>query len=290
MSASGGRLSHSDIRRLLDQHGLGPTKSLGQHFVGDPNTVERIARLAKIGPGDRVVEIGAGLGSLTLALAATGAAVTAIEIDRRLVEVLRETLPSSVRLVHADAMSCDFASILPGGPWTLVANLPYNVAIPLVIQLLERVPCIDRMLVMVQREAGERLAAGPGGKDYGAVSVRIAYFATARLAGKVAPEVFLPRPHVASVLVAIERRDSPAVDPQVASYADIDRLLRAGFGGRRKMLRRSLAGLVTEEVFACAGIAPSSRAEELDVFAWGKLAECQRALGLRDGAVPPQPS
>lgn len=290
MSASGDRLGHGDIRRLLDEHGLGPTKSLGQHFVGDPNTVERIARLAKIGPGDQVVEIGAGLGSLTLALAATGATVTAIEIDRRLVEVLRELLPSSVQLVHADAMSCDWEALLPGGPWTLAANLPYNVAIPLVIKLLEHVPRIERMLVMVQREAGERLAAGPGGKDYGAVSVRVAYFATARLAGKVAPEVFHPRPHVASVLVAIERRIAPAIDPELASYADIDRLLRAGFGGRRKMLRRSLAGLVSEEAFVCADIASSSRAEELDIFAWGKLAGCQRTLAPRDGASPPQPS
>ncbi|MCU1491042.1 MAG: rsmA [Acidimicrobiaceae bacterium] len=273
-----GRLGRGEVRRLLETHGLHPVKALGQHFVTDPNTVERIARLAGVGPGDKVVEIGPGLGSLTLALAATGAEVTAVEIDQRLVEVLAEVLPHDVRVVHADALACDWNELLEGDGWVLVANLPYNVATPLVVNLLERVPQVSRMLVMVQKEAGERLAARPGGREYGGVSVRVSYFATARLVGQVAPEVFHPRPNVASSLVAIERRGAPAVPEDVASYEELNRLVRAGFSGRRKMLRRSLAGLVGEEAFVCAGVASSDRAEQLGVAEWGKLAGCRRLL------------
>lgn len=273
------RLGGAEVRRLLETHGLTPTKSLGQHFVTDPNTVERIARLAGVGPGDRVVEIGPGLGSLTLALEATGAEVTAVEIDHRLVEVLRTVVPDSVRIIHADALRAPWDEILgDDSRWTLVANLPYNVATPLVLGLLESVPQITKILVMVQREVAERLAATPGGKEYGAVSVRVSYFAEARLAGQVSAEVFHPRPNVASALVELVRRERPAVDPEVASYAEMGTLIRAGFAGRRKMLRRALAGLVTEDVFTCAGIASSVRAEELDIAAWGKLAGCQRFI------------
>ncbi len=285
------RLGRNEVRQLLESSGVRPTSSLGQNFVTDPNTVERVARLAALGPGDRVLEIGAGLGSLTLALADTGAAVTAVEIDERLVEVLRSLVPPGVRVVAADAMRADWSELLgssspdgpPDGPpggrgWVLVANLPYNIAATLVIDLLEHVPAVQRMLVMVQREVGERLAASPGGKEFGAVSVRVAYFATARLAGRVSPEVFHPRPKVDSALVAIERLERPAVDPQVATYAEIVSLVRAGFGGRRKMLRRSLAGLVDERAFELAGIAPTARAEELGVAQWGMLAGCQRSI------------
>lgn len=272
-------LGRAEVRRLLELHGLEPTKSLGQHFVVDPNTVERIARLSGVGPRDRVVEIGPGLGSLTLALAATGAEVTAVEIDARLVPVLRSVVPESVRVVEADALRVDWGALLgPAGTWSLVANLPYNVATPLVIGLLESVPQITRMLVMVQREVAERLAAPPGGREYGAVSVRVAYFATPRLAGQVSAEVFHPRPNVASALVELVRREQPAVAPEVASYEEIGALVRAGFAGRRKMLRRSLAGLVVAEAFARAGIDATARAEELGVAAWGKLAGCQRSI------------
>jgi 16S rRNA (adenine1518-N6/adenine1519-N6)-dimethyltransferase len=271
----------------LSEHGLHPSKALGQHFVVDPNITERIARLARVGPGDPVLEIGAGLGSLTVALAATGARVTAIEIDKGIVLVLREMVePLGVRVVHANAMSCDWARLLAPEPrWVLVANLPYNVATPLVLDLLRDVPAIGRMLVMVQREAGERLAAAPGGTGFGAVSVRVAYFATASLVGRVSPGVFLPRPKVESVLVEIERRESPAVDPAEASYAEIDLLLRAGYAGRRKMLRRSLDGLIGESVFIAAGVDGRSRAEELSVEKWGKLVACRRSI-----ASEPPPS
>jgi 16S rRNA (adenine1518-N6/adenine1519-N6)-dimethyltransferase len=267
------------VARLLRQHGLHPSKALGQNFVTDPNTVERIARLARVGPGEHVVEIGAGLGSLTIALAATGAAVTAVEMDRGIIPVLREMVePLVVLVVEADAMSCDWAGLLRGASrWVLVANLPYSVATPLVLELLRDVPEIARMLVMVQREAGERLVAVPGTKSFGAVSVRVGYFATAALVGRVSQEVFLPRPNVESALVELVRRESPGVDPVVASYAEIDLLLRAGFGGRRKMLRRSLEGLVDETGFAAAGIDGRSRAEELGIEEWGKLVACRRS-------------
>ena len=160
----------------------------------------------------------------------------------------------------------------------LVANLPYNLATPLVVDLLRSVPAVTRMLVMVQREAGERLAAAPGQAGFGAVSLRVSYFATATVVGRVPAGVFLPRPRVESVLVEIERRQLPAVDPALASFEEIDLLLRAGFGGRRKMLRRSLDGLVDEEVFAAAGVDGRSRAEELDIEKWGKLVACRRSL------------
>ena len=270
---AGVTLSRRDISELLDRHGLHPSRALGQNFVVDPNTVRRIARLAEVEQGDSVLEIGAGLGSLTLALAETGASVTAVEIDRHLVPVLRETVePVGVAVVEGDAMALDWTALLAGADrWVLVANLPYNVATPLVADLLDSAPQIHRMLVMVQREVAERLAARPGGKAYGAVSVKVAYWATAAVVGKVPATVFLPRPNVESALVRIDRRPAPAV------AADRDRLfelVRAGFGQRRKMLRRSLAGLVLPDAFECAAVAPEARAEDLAVEDWGRLAEC----------------
>jgi 16S rRNA (adenine1518-N6/adenine1519-N6)-dimethyltransferase len=269
-------LSAADIAELLAAHGLRPNRSLGQNFVADANTVRRIARLSDVGAGSRVLEIGAGLGSLTLALAETGARVVAVETDRHLVPVLREVVePAGVEVVTGDALAIDLGELLRargGGRWSVVANLPYNVATPLVMRVLEQVAAVDELLVMVQREVGERMAAVPGEPAYGAVSVRIAYFARAALAGRVPASVFVPRPRVESVLVRIRRRASPAVDPAVVSYARVAAVVKAGFGQRRKMLRRSLAGVVAPEAFARAGVRPEARAEELDVAAWGRLA------------------
>jgi 16S rRNA (adenine1518-N6/adenine1519-N6)-dimethyltransferase len=285
-------LTRQDVRGLLARHGLRPNRALGQNFVADPNTVRRIARLAGVGPGDRVVEIGAGLGSLTLALAETGADVTAIETDRHLLPVLREVVaPTGVRVVEADARGTDWTELLgpEPGAWVLVANLPYNVAATLVVDVLEKVPAVRRMLVMVQREVGERLAAAPGSGAYGAVSVKVAYWATAEVVGRVPATVFVPEPKVASVLVAVERRDRPAVDPSVAPYEELFALVRAGFGQRRKMLRRALAGLASAEDLRLAGLRPEARAEELDVHAWGTLAECLRKR-REPNASSPSPS
>jgi 16S rRNA (adenine1518-N6/adenine1519-N6)-dimethyltransferase len=263
-------LGRRDAAALLARHGLAPRRSLGQNFVVDPNTVRRIARLAEVGPGDRVVEVGAGLGSLTLALAETGAEVTAVEVDGALVPVLEEVVAGTgVRVVHADAMGLDWDAVLGGGRWALVANLPYNVATPLVLDLLDHVPAVDRLLVMVQAEVADRLAARPGTPAYGIPSVKVAYWATAEVVGRVPPTVFLPRPRVESAIARIVRRPVPA------TTAEPDRLfalVRAGFGQRRKMLRRSLAGLVDAATFGAAGVDPEARAEDLSVEDWGRLA------------------
>ena len=186
-----------------------------------------------------------------------------------------------MRVVEADALRVDWQELLaapvPGRPegspeWSLVANLPYNVATPLVMGVLERAPEVHRMLVMVQREVGERLAAGPGDPAYGAVSVKVAYWAVASVVGRVPPTVFVPRPKVESALVRIERRPGPAVPESVVSYERLFGVVRAGFAQRRKMLRRSLAGVVDPEAFAATGVAPESRAEELGLEQWSLLA------------------
>lgn len=273
-------LSRRQVAALLAARDVRPSRALGQNFVADPNTVRRIARLAGVGPGDRVVEIGAGVGSLTLALADTGASVTAVEIDPRLVEVLSEVVSGrGVRVVHGDATTMDWEALLGGGPggWALVANLPYNIATPLILGLLDSVPAITRMLVMVQREVGERLAAGAGDPEYGAPSVKVAYWAEASVVGRVPESVFLPRPRVESVLVSIRRRPEPAVDPSVVPPERLFAVVRAGFATRRKMLRRALAGVVEPGAFAAAGVAPEDRAESLDVAAWGRLAATREA-------------
>ena len=256
-------LTRTEVRALLDRYGIRPKRSLGQNFVVEPNTVRRIAELAAVGAGDRVVEIGPGVGSLTLALAETGASVTAVEIDDVLVEVLAETTAGrDVVVVHADAMSVDWDSLLGDGPWTLVANLPYNISVPLVCDLLDGVPGIVRMLVMVQKEVAERLVAVPGDAAYGLPSVKVAYHAEARKVGRVPPSVFLPRPRVDSALVDVVRRPEPlvAADPEV-----LFRLVRAGFAHRRKMLRGALRGIVDEAGLIAAGVDPTLRAEDLDL-------------------------
>lgn len=285
-------MTSSRLSQLLDDHRLRPSRALGQNFLADPNTARRIARLAGVGPGDRVVEIGAGLGSLTLALAETGAWVTALEVDRHLVPVLRSVVePAGVRVVEGDALRLDWDALLgeagapgaltgarpgprpgPEGPWALVANLPYNLATPLVVRLLEEVPVLRSMLVMVQAEVGERLAARAGEEAYGAVSVKVAYWAEAQVVSRVPPTVFLPRPRVDSALVELRRRPQPAVDPAQVPYDRLFEVVRAGFAQRRKMLRRALAGSVPEAAFSLAGVAPTARAEELDVTSWGRLA------------------
>jgi 16S rRNA (adenine1518-N6/adenine1519-N6)-dimethyltransferase len=177
--------------------------------------------------------------------------------------------PTGVEVVEGDAMRLDWEARLGREPSVLVANLPYNVATPLVADLLDHVPAVERMLVMVQREVGERLAARAGDDAYGAVSVKVAYWATAAVVGRVPPTVFVPQPKVESALLAITRRPAPATD---APYDRLFELVRAGFGTRRKMLRRALAGLVTAEQFEAAGVAPEARAEDLDIEAWGRLA------------------
>ena len=267
--------SRPTIRDLLDDHGLAPRRDLGQNFVTDPNTVRRIAELARVGPGDHVVEIGAGLGSLTLALAETGASVTAVEVDAGIVPVLRAVVADAdvdnVTVVEADAMNVDWSELLDpsvDGGWTLVANLPYNVGTPLVCDLLDDVAHVTRILVMVQREVAERFAADPGDSAFGAISVKASYWGSARIVGHVPATVFFPKPNVESALVEIIRRTPPVVD----TVAMFD-LVRQAFGQRRKMLRKSLAGRVSAEQFVVARVAETARPEELDVDSWVRLTD-----------------
>ncbi|MHB1710993.1 MAG: 16S rRNA (adenine(1518)-N(6)/adenine(1519)-N(6))-dimethyltransferase RsmA [Acidimicrobiales bacterium] len=273
----------ADVHALLQANNLRPSRALGQNFVADGNTVRKIVHLAGVVPGTKVVEIGAGLGSLTLALVEAGADITALEIDRHLLPVLRSVVePLGVRVVEADALTVDWGLLLGGGgrgstsTWSLVANLPYNLATPLVIRVLEAAPQVSTLLVMVQREVGERLAAGAGDEAYGAVSVKVAYWAGASVVARVPASVFIPRPKVDSVLVRLDRRP-PGPGAGQGRQVDVayDRLfavVRAGFAHRRKMLRRSLIDLVTPEAFAAVGIAPTARAEELGLDEWGRLA------------------
>jgi 16S rRNA (adenine1518-N6/adenine1519-N6)-dimethyltransferase len=269
-------LTPTDVRALLSEHGLRPSRALGQNFLADPNTARRIARVAEVGPGDRVLEIGPGLGSLTLALAETGADVLALELDRHLVPVLRDVMAESpnVTVEAGDALAFDFGSRLAGQGWACVSNLPYNVATPVLLRLLTDVPQVDRFVVMVQREVGERLAATPGSRAYGAPSVRVAYHATARLCGAVPANVFVPKPKVESVLVCLERRREPAV--AVSSPALMFELVHAGFAQRRKMLRRSLRPVLgdrADAVLVSAGVDPSRRAESLALDEWAAVTE-----------------
>jgi 16S rRNA (adenine1518-N6/adenine1519-N6)-dimethyltransferase len=273
-------LTPATVRALLAEHGLRPSRRRGQHFVADPNTARRIVRLAGVEPGDQVLEIGAGLGSLTLALREHGCSVLALEIDRKLVTVLEREVAddADVRVVAGDALSVDFGALLGAGPWSCVSNLPYNVATPVVIRLLEEAPSVTSGLVMVQREVAERLVAAPGSAAYGAPSVKVAYYAEAKIVGIVPRAVFVPVPKVDSALVELVRRDTPPVD--VPSRERLFQLVRAGFAHRRKMLRRTLRvvlGEHTESALADAGIDPSARPESLGLDEWAALARAEAA-------------
>ncbi len=276
-------LTPATVRALLDEHRIRPKKSLGQHFLADPNTARRVVALAGVSPGDAVLEIGPGLGSLTLALVERGAHVLAVELDPRLAEVVREVVSGDLDVEVGDAMTMDLAALLASRPeWSCVSNLPYNVAVPVVVRLLENAPAVGQILVMVQREVGERLAAGPGDSEYGAVSVKVAYYAEAELVGAVPPTVFVPRPKVDSALVAMRRRAEPPVS--VPSEPALFELVRAGFAQRRKMLRRSLQPVLGERaapVLEAAGISPTARAEVLGLEQWAALA---RAVASAEAA------
>jgi 16S rRNA (adenine1518-N6/adenine1519-N6)-dimethyltransferase len=239
-----------------------------------------------------VVEIGAGLGSLTVALAETGARVLANEFDRALTPALREVAGSlgGVEILEADAMATDWREVLGGDEWTLVANLPYNISTPLILRLLQDVPRIERYLVMVQREAGERLAAEAGEDAYGAVSVKVAYWAESDVLRRVPPTVFWPKPNVESVLVRLTPRPAPVA----VNQRELFRVVEAGFAERRKTMRNALRrlGLSSSdaaEALAVCGLSPRIRAEEIDLEGFARLASwpgVQRVLGFADGELP----
>jgi 16S rRNA (adenine1518-N6/adenine1519-N6)-dimethyltransferase len=260
----------AEIRELLAKHGLRPNKALGQNFLADPNVVERIVREAAVGPDSKVVEVGAGTGTLTRALAATGAALLAYEIDAGLASVVAEAVLGfeRVEVIHADATRDDIGSRLGEERWVMVANLPYNVGTPLLLDLLQATPQIERFVVMVQAEVADRLVAQPGSRSYGIPSVIAALHADVRSAFRVPPTVFIPKPEVDSAVVVLDRREPPAGAARAIAIAS------AAFGQRRKMLRRSLAGLLgdAEAVLTSVGIDPTARAETLQASDFVRIA------------------
>ncbi|QLQ17175.1 MAG: 16S rRNA (adenine(1518)-N(6)/adenine(1519)-N(6))-dimethyltransferase RsmA [Micropruina sp.] len=275
-----GLLDPRTIRALAAELGLRPTKQRGQNFVHDPNTVRRIVAAADVGPDDVVLEIGPGLGSLTLALLETVSSVTAIEIEpvlaHRLPRTVAERLPGAegrLRVVEADALSVD--DLPDPQPTAVVANLPYNVSVPVLLHVLARFPTVTSGLVMVQSEVADRLVAPPGSKTYGVPSAKLAWYCAARRAGSVPPTVFWPVPNVDSGLVRLERRDPPAA---TASREAVFAIVDAAFAQRRKMLRAALAGVfgsssAATDALVAAGIDPQARGEVLAITDFARIAE-----------------
>lgn len=271
-----------EVRELAERLGVSPTKKLGQNFVIDPNTVRKIVRLAGVVEGDRVIEVGPGLGSLTLGITEAGADVTAVEIDHRLAaelpataramqpEIFADEAAPRLRVVRSDALeiTAEHISGLPAAPEVLVANLPYNVSVPILMHFLELMPTLRAGLVMVQAEVGYRIAAQPGSKEYGAPSAKAAWYGPWRIAGTVSRRIFWPVPGVDSVLVGYEKLETPrgTEAEREATFA----LVNAAFAQRRKMLRQALQpvlGTLDEAVAVmdAAGIDPTLRAEQLGI-------------------------
>lgn len=276
-SGAEGGLGAAAIRSLAERHGVRPKKSLGQHFLIDPNLARAIAADTGIGPDDSVVEIGAGLGSLTVALAGTMARVLAIEVDPRLVPALEESVAAfaNVQVRNVDAMTAAWPDELGSGPWVACGNLPYNVAVPIVLGMLERAPTVKRFVVMVQREVGERLAAAPGTEPYGAVSVRVAYRAVPAVIRRVPARVFWPQPAIESVVVRLDRLVAP---PVTADPVRLWRVVDAGFAERRKTMRNALRrlGVDADEAVALlarCGLGRDARAEQLSLHELAAIAE-----------------
>lgn len=273
-------LGATDVRALAASIGLRPTKTWGQNFVIDGGTVQRIVRTAGVAADDVVLEVGPGLGSLTLALLPVVRSVVAVEIDDRLARLLAQTVQTrapataaNLTVLHHDALRLE---VVPGpAPTALVANLPYNVAVPVLLHLLPLLPSVRRVLVMVQLEVAERLAAKPGEAAYGVPSVKARWYGDVRLAGTIGRQVFWPAPRVDSGLVALDRREPPAT---TATRQEVFAVVDAAFGQRRKTLRAALAGWAgspsaAEEILHAAGIDPSARGETLDVAAFARIAE-----------------
>jgi 16S rRNA (adenine1518-N6/adenine1519-N6)-dimethyltransferase len=286
-AAAGPLLGPADVRRLAAAYGVRPTKKLGQNFVVDANTVRRIVRAAELSADDVVMEVGPGLGSLTLGLLGEVSQVVAVEIDPVLADALPRTVADRLpdradrlEVLATDALRLDATS--GPSPTALVANLPYNVAVPVVLHLLATFPSLRAGLVMVQAEVADRLVAAPGSRIYGVPSVKTAWWAAATRAGPVGRSVFWPAPNVDSALVRLVRRPPPAT---TADRADVFRVVDAAFAQRRKSLRAALAGWAgsapaAEEVLRAAGIDPGARGEQLDVTAFARIAEAARAVRL----------
>ncbi|NUL49467.1 16S rRNA (adenine(1518)-N(6)/adenine(1519)-N(6))-dimethyltransferase RsmA [Cellulosimicrobium funkei] len=281
-------LSAADIRRLASELDLRPTKTLGQNFVIDPNTIRRITAASETGAEEHVLEIGPGLGSLTLGLLDAAAAVTAVEIDpvpagrlARTAEEFRPGAAERLSVVLADAMQVTAAELdalrpeaAPGPPTALVANLPYNVAVPVLLHLLAELPTLTHGLVMVQEEVADRLAAPPGSKTYGVPSAKGAWYAAVRKAGTIGKNVFWPAPKIQSGLVAFTRRQPPET---TASRQEVFAAVDAAFAQRRKTLRAALAGwagspAAAEAALRAAGVDPRARGEVLGIEDFARIA------------------
>lgn len=265
-------LGAARVSALLNAHGIRPKQTLGQNFVIDPNTIRKVIATADLSPDERVLEIGPGVGSLTLGLASTVAWVDAVEVDQRLLAALREVVAGveNVAVHHADALAADLSAFDAS---TVVANLPYNIAATLVLRVLETAPSITKVVVMTQREVGERLAAQPGSKTYGLTSVLVALRGRARSVAPVSRRAFFPVPDVDSVIVRFDRDDRFVR----ADVAKVSAIARAAFGQRRKTLRNSLAGFAgdvgaAEVALERAGVDPRARPEDLDVEAFVRIA------------------
>ena len=279
-------LTPGDVSELAGRLGVRPSKRFGQNFVIEPGTVRRIAALARLRPDDVVLEVGPGLGSLTLALLEAGAGrLLAVEIDPVLAAALPQTiaarapeLAGRVSVVAADALRIG-ARDLPAAPAVLVANLPYNVAVPVVLHLLAVLPSLRRGLVMVQAEVADRMCAAPGSRVYGTPSAKLAWFADARSAGPVPRSVFWPVPNVDSRLVAFTRRDPPQT---TATRAEVFAVVDAAFRQRRKTLRAALSGWAgsapeAERLLRAAGLDPGARGETLGIAEFARLAAARQS-------------
>jgi len=267
-------LTRTEVKNLLLEHEIHPKKSLGQNFVVEPNTIRQIIKLADLDPEDFVLEVGSGLGSLTLALLESCEHVTAVEVDDVLVKILKETTgdqtEKKLRVIHADVMELDLNQVLEerNNRWNLVANLPYNIAVPMICDFLEKAPLISKMTVMVQREVAERMVAKAGEKAYGLPSVKIEYFAEAKIIVDIPPTVFIPKPRVESSIVQIIRHKNPI---NSEDYEVLFGLVKSAFRHRRKMLRSSLKGILTTDDFDETKIDPTKRAENLTLKEWELL-------------------
>ena len=291
--AAGKLLTSNDIRELCAQLNIRPTKTLGQNFVNDPGTVRKIVRNAGVQAGEQVLEIGPGLGSLTLALLEAGAQVSAVEIDPPLAQALPTTAQArfpeaKLQVFTADALTITGPESIDGAaPTRLVANLPYNVAVPIVLTVLEKLPSIQTVLVMVQAEVADRLAATPGNKIYGVPSAKVAWYASARRTLTIGRNVFYPVPNVDSALVKIERRPHPDT---AATREQVFAVIDAAFAQRRKTLRQALAGLAgsagaAQEALERAGVSPTARGETLDIDQFAAVAQQLNAVSA--GACVP---
>lgn len=278
-------MKREQVEELLLSHRLEPRKVLGQNFVVDDQVIENIVELAQVGSASSVIEIGPGLGALTSVLAARVRRLVAVEKDESLIPLLSAVVGSSIssetasrcdfKILQGDALTLDWNQVLdPHDQWALVANLPYNVAVPILMGVLEAAPMVTRGIVMVQLEVAQRLAASPGGRTIGVPSIGMAWYADAEVVGLVAPEVFHPVPNVASALLSFKRREAPSTS---VGFAEVMDLVGTAYRKRRKMLRSSVGAVISPELFEAASIDPTARPETLALKDWVSLAEMLRS-------------